>query len=130
MTLYHFCPAHMLDGIKRQGLTLGAFPLQGDGHFTPMWGFQWLTSEPDPKKQSWATSHFIDYSRTAYRLTIEIPHSHKRSLFLATDFIKHLKLEQKMIVLAWAGHEAWYIFKGNIPPKWIKKIERMDANIG
>lgn len=127
MILYHFCPAHMVEGIKKNGLTLGKFPLLGDGHTSFIDDCQWLTADPDPKNQSWATSHLIPYSRTAYRLTVEIPPSRVRKLYRALTFVKDLKPEHREIVEGWSGSEDWYIYKGKIPPKWIKKCERTGA---
>jgi hypothetical protein len=127
MKLYHFCPAHMLDSIKRKGLTLGKYPLMGDGHTTFIDGIQWLTTESDPRKQSWATRSLIRYSRTAYRLTVDIPMSRARKLIRATDFIKNLAPEQREPVEAWPGSDDWYIYRGEIRSQWIKKIERMEG---
>ena len=124
MILYHFCPAHMVEGIKKKGLTLGKFPLLGDQHTTFIDEHQWLTAEPDPRKQSWATSVLIPYSRTACRLTVEIPPSRMRKLHKALTFVKSLAPQHRPIVEGWEGSESWYIYKGVIPPKWIKAVEK------
>lgn len=76
--LYHFCAGFCVDSIKELGLILGICPVDlGDKvKFIPK--CQWLTSNPDPQKQSWATSHTLNYSRTAYRLTVVIPRNHRK----------------------------------------------------
>lgn len=119
MTLYHFCAAHMVQAIRENGLTLGGFPLfeKGKAQFLP--NHQWLTVEPDSRKQSWATSNMIDYSRTDYRLTVNIPESRRRKLVRAADFVKDMPEESRFIVENWDGSDKWYIYLGKIPAKWI-----------
>lgn len=128
MILYHFCPDHLLKSIQRNGLTKGAYPLFGDGHITFIDGCQWLTQDKDPKNQSWNTSHLIDYNRAAFRLTIEVPENRRgHKLVKATDFIQDMPTDTQGLVLDWPGHENWYIFKGRIPPNWIKGCRRMEV---
>lgn len=127
MILYHFCAAHMKDSIMNCGLTLGGFPLLSDGQYQLIPRCQWLTAESDPRKQSWATKHLIDYSRTAYRLTIDIPSSYHKKIVLATDFVKDMSGEAKQIVTEWAGSDKWYIFRGIIPAKWIIGCHAMEG---
>lgn len=125
MILYHFCPVHMVESIRKNGLTLGKVPVMGDGHYSFIDNCQWLTNDKDPKKQSWATSQLIPYSRTAYRLTIEIPASRRKRLVRAIDFVKVLPEDAREVVTAWPGHEHWYIFRGRIPPAWIVGCREM-----
>jgi hypothetical protein len=129
MILYHFCPAHLLDGIRKNGLTLGAFPLIDEKHTKLIKGLQWLTKEPDTSKQSWATRERVFYSRTAYRLTVDIPLNRTRKLMRATAFVEDFKPVYQKVVTEWEGHESWFIYRGDIPKKWIKKIERMEGEI-
>jgi hypothetical protein len=117
----------MVGGIQRNGLTLGKFPLLGDGHMSFIDGVQWLTADENPMAQSWATSVLIPYSRTAYRLTVDIPMGRLRKLKTAVAFVKDLPVEQQKIVTAWAGNQNWYIYQGKIPAKWIIKIEKTGA---
>lgn len=123
MILYHFCPACMKDAILKMGLTLGGFPLVRERRI--VYGTQWLTSEPDPKKQSWATSVIIPYSRTDYRLTVNIPASFQRRLVSAKEFVKTLPEEDRGLVTDWEGSSAWYVCLGKIPPKWIAGCRNM-----
>ena len=122
MILYHFCPAHLVRGIMEQGLCVGMFPLIGGGHVTMLEGYQWLTAEKDPAKQSWATRQIIPYSRIACRLTVDIPLSRIRKLYRAVDFVKSFEPEQQEIVTEWPGSDQWYVYKGRIPPKWISSV--------
>ena len=125
MTFYHFCAAHMVSDVMQCGLTLGAYPLIGGSELQFIPKCQWLTAEPDPDKQSWATSRLIAYSRTAYRLTVKIPDSYKKKIVRAAGFVKELPVEHQGIVTDWDGSDKWYIFKGNIPPKWIVGCRKM-----
>lgn len=129
MKLYHFCAAHMVASILKNGLTLGQCTI-----FYPMGEklipkCQWLTSESDPEKQSWATARLIQYSRTAYRLTIEIPYQAQRKLHRAADFIMQYPLEARGLVIGWEGSENWYIFKGIVPPEWIAACCQMPQEV-
>lgn len=130
MLLYHFCPAHLLEGIKREGITLGKLPVILESGTLLYDGCQWLTEEPDPAKQSWATSHAIGYSRTACRISIWIPKRHLRHLWKATDLVPILPERSRPFITDWTGSEAWYAFLGKIPAKWIQKIEQMNIKEG
>lgn len=125
MTLYHFCAERNKNSILLEGLTLGQFPQFSNGQYKFLPRCQWLTTEPDPKKQSWATQNLIDYSRTEYRLTVNIPDSYHKKLVRATDFVKDMPEEAQQIVTGWNGSENWYIYRGNIPAKWIVGCKRM-----
>lgn len=125
MILYHFCAAHMVESILEEGLTEGIFPhMEGDA-FEPIPKCQWLTADDDPKQQSWATRIMVKYSRTAYRLTINIPESYRKKVIRATDFVKGMPQYDQDLIYNWAGYENWYIFKGKIPPKWIVGCHKM-----
>lgn len=127
MILYHFCPSHLVDSIRKNGLTRGVFPLMDEKRTKFIRGCQWLTKEPDQQKQSWATGGLILYSRTACRFTVDIPLNRTRKLKRATDFVKEFPPIYKRIVTDWEGSENWFIYCGNIPKKWFRKIERMEA---
>lgn len=125
MTLYHFCAAHMVRSIMQEGLTMGKFPVLSDKGWSFIEPCQWLSAEPDARKQSWATSYLINYDRTAYRLTVNIPRSYLKKLKKATDFVKTLSEESRGLVEGWDGSEKWYIFKGKIPSAWIVGCKKM-----
>lgn len=127
-TLFHFCPAHMVESIRVNGLSRGKLPIIYPAGQKLIPRCQWLTTDGDPERQSWATSHLIHYSRTAYRLTVEIPAQEKKRLHRAIDFMKRYPVEARGVVEGWAGSEHWFIFKGIIPPDWIKEIVRMEGS--
>lgn len=126
MVLYHFCAKHFLPGILRDGLTLGATPVFENGLLRLEMGQQWLTAEKDQRKQSWNTHNLVTYNRTAVRLTVRIPNSYRKKLAKATDLAKTLPPEGRYIITDYAGSDAWYIYKGRIPPKWIVGYELME----
>lgn len=124
MTLYHFCAAHMMPAIMKEGLTLGKYPIIGAA--PDDWPkTQWLTRDLDPRRQSWATHTLVSYSRLAYRLTIQIPDSHRKKLVKAADYAKQLPAHDRLLVTEWAGSDSRYVYLGNIPPKWIVGCHRM-----
>lgn len=125
MILYHFCPAHLKSAILMEGLTKGGFPLMQSGGF--VWHVQWLTSERDRRQQTWATKNLISYSRTAYRLTIDIPDSRWKKLTKALDWVSVFPDGDRKIVTEWPGADAWYVYLGKIPPKWIVGCRRMEG---
>ena len=125
MRLYHFCGKDFLSGIKRDGLTKGAFPIETGRGLKLCRMRQWLTEDPDPKKQSWATQRLLRYSRTDYRLTITIPDRYTGNLIRATDYVRNMPKERRMVVTDWPGSEKWRIYVGTIPPEWITDIVQM-----
>ena len=125
MKLYHFCAAQMVTSILSEGLTLGRYPLISDnGTVNFIEPCQWLTTEPVADKQSWATSVPIPYSRTAYRLTVQIPNDYHKLLIHASNFEKLFKGVYAPIVEGWEGSDCWYIYLGKIPPEWITDYSR------
>lgn len=126
MTLYHFCAEQDKSNILKEGITLGQFPKLVSGQYQFVPHCQWLTADPDPQKQSWATKHLIDYSRTAYRLTINIPANYHKKLIRAIDFVKDMPEEAQRIVTGWGGSDEWYIYHGKIPAKWIVGCHRVE----
>lgn len=127
MILYHFCAAHMVRSILKEGLTKGSFPKLINGVLIIKNDHQWLTAESNPKKQSWATSHLIAYDRTDYRLTINIPDNYRKKLIKARDYVLTLPEENHELVFGWDGSDQWYIYLGKIPPKWIMGCKRVKA---
>lgn len=125
--MYHFCAARDVRAIQAEGLTKGMTPAIKDGGVGIIHGTQWLTTDKDPTRQSWNTHSLVKYSRTAYRLTISIPHSHRKKLVKAADFLKLIPETEKMGLLDWPGSENWHIYIGKIPPAWIVGVQRMEA---
>lgn len=130
MKLYHFAPVHMLQSILSNGLTLGRLPIVDDnGNMLLISPCQWLTKDGRWDKQSWATQQLVDYDRTAYRLLISIPKSHRKSLVKAHDYLPQLPGENKRLITDWEGSENWFLYFGRIPPGWIRKVEQKGAHI-
>lgn len=127
MILYHFCAAHMLPSIRENGLTLGKYPIF-ESPINEWPKCQWLTSNKDPKAQSWATRHLIPYSRTAYRITVRVPDSYHKKLIQAVRYAMNLPEKDRAIVTEWPGSENWYVYLGKIPPKWIIGCKRMEKS--
>lgn len=120
--LYHFTAAHLLDGIKNEGLTLGFVPLQlSPPKFRR--GLQWLTinSEWD---QSWnGGSGLLNYSRTAYRLTVSLPNHRTDKLHRWLDYGKIMVPARMFETLnAYGDPQNWFLHFGPIPPRYIAEI--------
>lgn len=81
MKIYHFCADKLLWRILKDGLTMGGVAVPEKKGFVMYTGWVWLTCDPDPTHQSWATQNFVQYSRTAWRLTIEIPDLWLKNIF-------------------------------------------------
>lgn len=55
MVLYHFCSARDVKPILEQGVTRGMLVLPTLTGYSMRSRWQWLTADPDPAHQSWAT---------------------------------------------------------------------------
>lgn len=125
ITLYHFCAEQDIRSIVQNGLTKGCTPIWENGKLRAESRTQWLTSDGAASRQSWNTRRVLPYSRTAYRLTINIPYSYRKKLVPASEFMARYPAENASLVTGWPGSENWYVFTGIILPKWIaghKKI--------
>lgn len=125
LVLYHFCAEHMVRSIRRHGLTRGTCPVATPTGWAFISPIQWLTTEPDPRKQSWATRERIKYDRTAYRITVEISEPCRKNLHPAADLVAKLPKENMAMLTGFEGSEKWFVYSGHIPPFWIRSIERM-----
>ena len=122
MKLYHFCSSKHIKQIMRQGLTKGAVVEPTATGFYIHNGWIWLTTDPDPARQSWATRNLIGYSRTEWRLTVEIPDN---SLIYNKITLPIMWPSTRALFDGWPGSENWYVYHGIIPKEWIVKAERM-----
>ena len=118
MTLYHFCAERYRKSILTRGICVGGICVPTKTGFELYNGFQWLTADPDPERQSWATRRLVKYSRTAFRLTVEIPES------AADRVMDRTAVEARfpgagLLFMNWPGSENWRVFRGHIPPEWI-----------
>ena len=119
ITLYHFCADFCLSSILKNGLTMGSTPIFENGSLRVEGGTQWLTKDGNPDRQSWNTQSTLPYSRTARRLTINIPYSHRKKIVPAHDFMAQYPAENAELVDGWTGGEHWFVYRGKIPPSWI-----------
>ena len=126
MTLYHFCADKHVKQILRQGLTIGGVAEPTNTGYLIHNGWMWLTLDPDPARQSWATRNVVKYSRTAWRLTVEIPDDELVKLY-DRNTLPMLYPNTAMLFKGWPGSENWRIFHGVIPKEWIKKAEKMEG---
>ena len=124
MIYYHFCAEHMLEGILKDGLTMGCIPVVTHQGFRLLPNYQWLTTEKSAKKQSWATSELIRYSRTDYRLEIEIPELFQANVLKPSQIVELIPWESHGIFTEFKGSDRWRAYKGSIPEEWIKSYVR------
>lgn len=124
MILYHFCAERHLKSIMTRGLVKGAIAEPTPTGFRIYSGWTWLTLDPDPGRQSWATKNVIKYDRTQYRLTIEIPDAEIGKLFNRKG-IAALLPACDLLFDGFSGSENWRVFHGRIPPEWIIDSRRV-----
>ena len=126
MILYHFCSRRHVKSIQHRGLTEGVLATRTPTGFHLRTGFQWLTKDGDAKNQSWATKNLIKYSRTEYRLTLDIPDEYVgKRLFSSMEFIL-LHPEAEPLFTMWPGSENWMVFEGTIPKEWITDVTKIE----
>ena len=120
MIIYHFCAKKHVKNILRHGLTIGGVMVPTKTGFDLHSGYNWLTIDKDPKAQSWNTGHIIKYNRCAYRLTIDIPMDEAVKRLYNRDQLEELFPGSGVLFDKWEGSHNWRVFKGIIPPEWIK----------
>lgn len=123
MRLYHFCAARHKKSIQYSGIRIGGVCVPTSTGYTMHSGYMWLTTDPDPRRQSWATRQIVTYSRTEYRCTVEIPESEIGKLY-DRDALEALFPGSGMLFDGWGGSENWRVYHGIIPPEWIVNIKR------
>ncbi len=124
MTLYHFTNGRYIQKIMHEGLTKGTVCLPGKGGFVMRKGYVWLTTDPLKEHQSWATRHLVKYDRTEYRLEIEIPDSEAGELMNA-EKLDWVFPGARLLFIGWPWSEKWYVWRGFIPPGWIRDCKAM-----
>jgi hypothetical protein len=128
--LYHFCPDWMLPAIMREGLTKGMIVWKENDIPVFRLGFQWLTSDPVRENQEWCHPDFstLPYDRCANRLTILIPEREESRLSRWSDCGPLIVPSEQLTVLNSFGDPSkHFVFRGNIPVKWISLYERLGA---
>lgn len=124
MNLYHFCADRHIKSILRTGIATGGLTEITPCGYVVHSGWVWLTIDPDPRRQSWATRNVIRYSRTAWRLTIEIPNDELCQLYNRKR-IREIYPSADLLFSGWSGSDNWRIFRGSIPREYIKACDRM-----
>lgn len=123
--LYHFCAGRHLRSIMTRGLVKGAIAEPTPTGFRIYSGWTWLTLDPDPGRQSWATKNIIKYDRTQCRLMIEIPDTERGKLFDRMGIVAFFP-SCDLLFDGFPGSENWRVFHGRIPLEWIKSAERIN----
>lgn len=123
MRLYHFCAGKHLKSIQKAGLKIGMVCVPTEAGFRMYSGYIWLTTNPDPRAQSWATRHLVKYCRTEYRLTVEIPEEAEERV-LDREALEAKLPGSGQLFEGWKGSENWRVFRGRIPPEWIVEARR------
>jgi hypothetical protein len=125
--IYHFTATHLVESIRREGVTLGLAPCFWNGrlHFLQC---IWLTTNPSFTDQGWDTQGLIDYSRTDARFTIDIPECESGKLIHWKElYVKHRKLPPPGF--ADIGRtETWRVFEGIIKQEWIVDVQFRKRN--
>ena len=127
ITLYHFCCAEDMPGIRSQGITKGVIvgerqSASGRWVRVEFPGYQWMTYDRNRDRQSWATMKLIKYSRTEYRFTVEIPEKEVSQLYDRDRLSEQIPGSEKLFD-GWAGSENWVVYRGKVPKYWLKKLE-------
>ncbi len=125
MILFHFCRRQDVRGIRSKGITKGMIPIIDKG-LTILTGWQWLTLDGERKNQSWNTHYLMRADRTEYRFTVEIPEKEESSLYDRKALWAVNPLIDKCFA-GWPGSDNWRVYRGNIPRKWIKRLEHWNA---
>lgn len=124
MILFHFCADKHIRSILRHGLTEGFLAIPAHCGFRLLSGWTWLTTDPDPNNQSWATKNAIKYDRTAWRLTIEIPDDALSEMYDRTG-ICGIYPACDLLFKDFLGSENWRVYNGRVPKEWIREAKEM-----
>jgi len=124
MILYHFCADRHVKNILGKGLTIGGVMEITPKGYALHTGWNWLTLNGNPNEQTWEGRVLIPYSRTAWRLTINIP----------DEALGNVYDKERLIALypgveyLFSGHtesSEWRVYRGMIPNEWIKAADDM-----
>ena len=139
MMVCHFCSRQDMNGIRNKGITKGgicghARVKQGEGKrpkYVPFMrpGWQWVTTDGDHERQSWATQHTIRTNRTECRWTVEIPEKEEGQLY-NRDRLEELYPGSAALFDGWDGSENWFVFRGTIPKYWLRALDIWDEDTG
>ena len=122
MKLYHFCPAHFLPAIRKEGLTKGMIPVFKENTAEIVPGFQWLTLNKS-FDQSWEKNGSLPYRRNEYRITVKIPKK-DNNLIPWLALCNHTELRPYIEPLNECGTpENWFVYQGRIRPGMFRGID-------
>lgn len=124
MRIYHFCADRHVKRILHEGLRIGGVMVPSATGFRMIATYIWLTLDSNPKHQSWATRSMIPYSRTDWRLTIEIPEADAQRL-MDRDALEAEIPGSEALFIGWPGSENWRVYHGFIPKEWIVAVDDM-----
>lgn len=119
--LYHFTSRLHWKLIRREGLTKGGIPNDfGAGQMGMIYGFQWLTADPD-WSQDWETQSGLrlPYRRTELRLEVTIPRAFAPKLVAWPEFAVRANPSCREAFSRFASSRHWFVFIGPIPRDWI-----------
>lgn len=123
MKLFHFTSRYHVQDVLRTGIIKGVIP-SGYSILRPVlvYGYQWLTLNPSPD-QSWNEGSTLPYNRCEYRLTVKVPEAFEPNV-LDWLAVCHSLTTVADELNSFGDPENWRLYKGNIPPEWIKRVER------
>ncbi len=120
MIFYHFTAKRFLDSILKEGLTRGVM-VKSLSPATFLFNKQWITTNPR-FSQEWAEGTGTrPYKRNEIRLTIDIPDD-KMTNAKPWSQMKFLTPEVADDLSAFGDPENWWIYQGEIRPKWILEV--------
>jgi hypothetical protein len=128
MKLYHWTAAHLIEGIKRDGLTRGRTPFFNEetNELDFLEGHIWLTSDGNYESQKWAIPVSINYSRRAWRIEVNIP-GHRLGSVWSMKRVCEMLGDGKLP--GFDDHpemtDYWYVHMGAIPRQYFKQIRCM-----
>lgn len=132
MILYHFCQEKDMKGILRKGICKGVVTTtqdvaaQGKEKFRYVFheGWQWLTLDGEKEHQSWNTHVLLDYDRTEYRFTVDVPDRDAETQIYDGNRLEEAIPGAMDLFKGWDGNENWRVYRGPIPKKWLVKLEK------
>lgn len=128
MRLYHYTGLDHVEGIRRDGLTLGMPPLWTADGWRVLRGYQWLTDDAS-WKQGWATDHSgVCGDRMAVRVAVEVPEGEKRSLFRWNVYALAVLGMDRRVLKAFnatggSDGKSWWVYRGSVPTGWLREWE-------
>ncbi len=127
MILYHFTSYHLVEKIRREGLTRGMIPWAinpKNGRVVRHHGYQWLTSNAAFDDQTWCLLGNSPIARNGYRVTVAIPNHEQRKVVAWPEFARRMHPECEDDFNSISGSGDWKLFVGVIPTTWFLEVKR------